>query len=273
MHNLSKSQGRMNGKVVLITGAAGILGRSFAAIFASRGASLLLADLDHTAVEELASKLSIKFNVTCVGRACDVSSPESVHNFVLNGEEIFGRIDVLINNAATKGGDVRSFFKPSEEYSLELWRQIMSVNLDGMFLMAQAVGRLMLIHESGSIVQVSSIYGLVGPDPSIYEGSYYMEGAINTPAVYSASKAGVIGLTRHLATTWGGRGVRVNCVAPGGVSSGQNSEFTSKYAKRVPMGRMAEAHEIASAVFYLASDEASYINGQILAVDGGLTAW
>lgn len=273
MHNLKKSQYCMDTKVVLITGAAGILGRSFATIFAARGASLLLADLDQNAVEEMASQLSTKYGVTCLGRACDVSSPESVHDFIINGMEVFRRIDILINNAATKGDDIRSFFRPFEEYSSRVWREIMSVNLDGMFLMAQAVGRIMLNQSGGSIVQVSSIYGLLGPDPSIYEDSFYMGGEINTPAVYSASKAGIIGLTRHLATTWGRNGIRVNCVAPGGVSSGQNTAFSSKYSKRVPMGRMADANEIASAVFYLASDEASYITGQILAVDGGLTAW
>jgi NAD(P)-dependent dehydrogenase (short-subunit alcohol dehydrogenase family) len=150
----------------------------------------------------------------------------------------------------------------------------MSVNIDGMFLMAQAVGRQMLAQgRGGSVIQTSSIYGLVGPDERIYEGSNYLGGPINTPAVYSASKAAVIGLTRWLATRWAKAGIRVNCLVPGGVSSGQNSVFSELYSSRVPLGRMAEAGEIVPALIYLASDASSYVTGQVLAVDGGWTAW
>jgi NAD(P)-dependent dehydrogenase (short-subunit alcohol dehydrogenase family) len=125
----------------------------------------------------------------------------------------------------------------------------------------------------GSVIQTSSIYGLVGPDPRIYEGSHYLGGPINTPAVYAASKAAVIGLTRWLATHWASNGIRVNCLVPGGVASGQNSLFTENYSARVPLGRMAEADEIVPAMLYLASSASSYVTGQVLAIDGGWTAW
>jgi NAD(P)-dependent dehydrogenase (short-subunit alcohol dehydrogenase family) len=132
----------------------------------------------------------------------------------------------------------------------------------------------MLAHGlGGSIVQTSSIYGLVAADPRIYEGSEYLGRPINTPAVYAASKAAVVGLTRHLAAHWGGRGIRVNAVAPGGVASGQNETFQRRYSALVPMGRMAEAEEVVGAVLFLASDASSYVTGQTLAVDGGWTAW
>ena len=164
-------------------------------------------------------------------------------------------------------------FAPVEDYSLDTWRQIMSVNLDGMFLVAQAVGTGMARRGRGSIVQTSSIYGLMGPDQRIYEGSEYLGRPINTPPVYSASKGGVVGLTRYLATYWAAQGVRVNAITPGGISSGQNDEFRQRYSARIPLGRMAEADEVAAGVLYLASDAASYVTGQDLHVDGGLSAW
>ena len=125
----------------------------------------------------------------------------------------------------------------------------------------------------GSIIQTASIYAVVGPDQRIYEGSLYEGRPINTPPVYSASKAGVVGLTKYLATYWGGKGVRVNTLTPGGVASGQNETFVGRYSARVPLGRMADSKEIATALVFLASDASSYITGQNLIVDGGLSAW
>ena len=149
----------------------------------------------------------------------------------------------------------------------------MGVNLDGMFLVAKEfLGKIATGHPV-SIIQTSSIYGIVGADQSIYEGSKYLGCKISNPAVYSASKAAVIGLTKHLAAEWGAKGVRINTLVPGGVSSGQNQTFVDKYSARVPMGRMARAEEMVGAVLFLASDASSYVTGQVLVVDGGLTAW
>jgi NAD(P)-dependent dehydrogenase (short-subunit alcohol dehydrogenase family) len=149
----------------------------------------------------------------------------------------------------------------------------MAVNLDGMFLVARTIGAGMAMRGKGTIIQTASIYGVVGPDQRIYEGSEYLGRAINTPPVYSASKAGIIGLTRYLATYWGAAGVRVNTLTPGGVESGQNVEFTRRYSERVPVGRMARADEMVSALIFLASDASSYVTGQNIIVDGGLSAW
>ena len=125
----------------------------------------------------------------------------------------------------------------------------------------------------GAIVNTLSIYGIVAPDQRIYEGSEYLGRPINTPAVYSASKAGLWGLTRYLAAYWGPKGVRVNAVTPGGVFSGQNEMFVERYSQRVPLGRMARPDDIVQAMAYLASDAATYINGHNLVVDGGWTVW
>ncbi|MDY6923980.1 MAG: SDR family oxidoreductase [Pseudomonadota bacterium] len=266
---MSQAAIRLDGQVALVTGGAGILGREFCRALIGAGARVAVVDL----MQDAAIATADEFGEAAAGFGCDVSDPASVAAAVEAVMARFGRIDVLVNNAATKTGDVRAFFEPFETYSLETWREVMSVNIDGMFLMAQAVGREMLKAGSGRIIQTASIYGLVGPDARIYDGSDYLGGPINTPAVYSASKAAVVGLTRWLATHWADKGIRVNCLVPGGVSSGQNGVFDQKYSARTPMGRMARAGEMAPPLLFLASDASSYVTGQVLAVDGGWTAW
>lgn len=264
----------LSGKTALVTGASGILGRHFCAGLAEAGAAIALIDIREDAVQELAAELSSKYGIKALGFVCDVSNPQSVSRMVEQAVGAFGGIDILHNNAAGKSDDLDAFFAPFEDYSFEQWRQIMAVNLDGMFLVAQGVGKQMVRQgHGGSIIQTSSIYGLMGPDQRIYEGSHYMGRQINTPAVYSASKAGVIGLTQYLATYWADKGIRVNTIAPGGAESGQNDEFKRRYSARIPMGRMALAYEIVGALLYLASDASSYVTGQTIAVDGGLAAW
>jgi NAD(P)-dependent dehydrogenase (short-subunit alcohol dehydrogenase family) len=260
-------------KTALITGASGILGRHFSAGLAEAGAAVALFDIDSEVVREQAEELSSRYGVMVKGYVCDVSNPVSVRDAVAQVVAEFGRIDVLHNNAAGKSDDLDSFLAPFEEYSYDQWRKIMAVNLDGMFLMAQAVGKQMLGQGGGSIIQTSSIYGLLGPDQRIYQGSEYLGRQINSPGVYAASKAGIIGLTRYLATYWADNGIRVNAIAPGGVESGQHEEFRRRYSARIPLGRMAQAYELVGALLYLASDASGYVTGQILAVDGGLTAW
>jgi NAD(P)-dependent dehydrogenase (short-subunit alcohol dehydrogenase family) len=265
---------RLDGKVVLVTGAMGVLGRHFCHGFAELGASVAVVDIDSSMVDTFANELVDQHSVRAVGVACDVSSPESVDQMVDQVVSNLGAINVLHNNAATKGNDTRAFFTCFEDYSLEIWREIMAVNIDGMFLVAKSAGKRMIRQGSGgSIIQTSSIYGMLGPDPRIYEGSNYLGGPINTPAVYATSKAAVIGLTRYLATYWAPHNIRVNCLVPGGVESGQNIEFLKRYSQRVPLGRMARAYEIVGAALFLASDLASYVTGQVLAVDGGWSAW
>lgn len=264
----------LSGKTAVITGASGILGRHFSTGLAEAGADLALLDIRSEGIEGLASELKRKYGIKAQAFVCDVSAPASVKQAVAAVVAAFGRIDILHNNAAGKSDDLDAFFAPFEDYSLEQWRQIMAVNLDGMFLMAQAVGKQMVAQgHGGSIIQTSSIYGLMGPDQRIYEGSFYLGRQINTPAVYSASKAGIVGLTKYLATYWADKGIRVNTIAPGGTESGQNDEFMRRYSARIPMGRMALAHEIVGALLYLASDASSYVTGQTIAVDGGLEAW
>jgi NAD(P)-dependent dehydrogenase (short-subunit alcohol dehydrogenase family) len=264
----------LTGKTAVITGAVGILGQRFCRGLAEFGANVAVVDLDESRCSESAAELSREYGVGCIGIGCDVSQPASVGAMVARVVERFGAINILHNNAASKSSDLNAFFASTEDYSIQEWRKIMSVNIDGMFLVAQAVGKQMQKQgQGGSIIQTSSIYGLVSSDKRIYEGSFYLDRQISNPAVYSTSKAAVVGLTRYLAANWGDSGIRVNALVPAGVESGQNDTFKSRYSARVPLGRMAKADEMVGALVYLASDASSYVTGHCLVVDGGLSAW
>jgi NAD(P)-dependent dehydrogenase (short-subunit alcohol dehydrogenase family) len=263
----------LTGRTAVITGGSGILGRRFAEGLAEFGAKVALLDLDEQTLGSLASDISARHAGPVKGYACDITQPEAIRRVADAVESDLGPVSILLNNAASKTRDVDAFFAPVATFTAQTWRETMAVNLDGMFNVAQVFGTLMADRGYGSIVQTASIYGLMAPDQRIYEGSEYLGRAINTPAVYTASKAGVIGLTKHLATYWAAQGVRVNTLTPGGVESGQNDAFRQRYGGRVPIGRMARPDEMVGAVLFLVSDAASYVTGQNIAVDGGLSAW
>ena len=264
----------LSGKVALITGATGIQGPRIARGLAAYGADVAVIDLDADATAKLAEELSNEYGVRAVGIRGDVSDPQSVQQFVDTAVDKLGGIHILHNNAASKTKHPEEFFRPFEEFDFEVWRQAMSVNIDGMFLVAQAVGKQMIAQDvGGSIIQTSSTYGISGPDFRIYEGSEYMGLQITSPVPYAVSKGGVVQLTRYLATYWGAKGIRVNTLVPGGIESGQNDTFKKNYSSRVPLGRMAHVDEMVGAVVFLASDASSYMTGQMLIVDGGWTTW
>jgi NAD(P)-dependent dehydrogenase (short-subunit alcohol dehydrogenase family) len=265
---------KLDGKTAVVTGALGILGRRFCAGLAEFGAKVAVVDLDEPRAVDYATALTADHGVKALGVGCDVADPPSVEAMVKRVVEALGDVHVLHNNAACKSDDLDAFFAPFEEYSLAQWRKIMAVNIDGMFLVAQKVGAQMVRQgNGGSIIQTSSIYGILGPDQRIYEGSHYLGCQINTPAVYSASKAAVVGLTRYLATYWAPQRIRVNTLTPGGVESGQNETFQRRYGDRVPLGRMAHGDEMVGALLFLASDASSYVTGQNIVIDGGMSVW
>ncbi len=264
----------LTGKVAIVTGGAGIIGERVCLALAGHGADVAVVDLDSDGAARVADAVITESGRRAIAVHCDVSSQESVEAMVSTVTDQLGDIHVLHNNAAAKARDLKEFFVPFEEFKLEVWQEVMAVNLDGMFLVAQAVGKRMVEQGiGGSIIQTASTYGVVGPDFGIYEGSEYLGHQITTPPVYSASKAGVVGLTKYLATYWGNKNIRVNTLVPGGVESGQNETFQRNYGARVPLGRMAQRDEIAGAVVYMASDASSYMTGQLVVVDGGWTAW
>lgn len=253
--------------VVVLTGGGGIIGRAMTTELTRRGHAVAVVDRDLDAARACSE-------IAEAGLArpyrCDVADPHDLVELRTRITSEMGVARSLICNAATKSDN---FFAPFEDFPLGDWNDVMATNLTGPMLCAQVFGPAMTDLVGGSIVNVLSIYGLVAPDQRIYEGSEYEGRAINTPAVYSASKAGLWGLTKYLASYWGAAGVRANAVVPGGVFSGQNETFVDAYSARTMLGRMAEAGEIAAATAFLISDDASYITGQKIVVDGGLTAW
>ena len=256
---------RLDGKTIVMTGAAGILGQGAVAAFLEAGARVCALDRSAADLDKLGPDSAHLLKI-----ATDVSDPASVRAAAERLHAHWGVADVLFNNAATKS---ENFFAPFEEFPLADWNAVLSVNLTGAMLCAQAFGAPMAKRGRGAIVNTLSIYGIVAPDQRIYDGSEYLGRPINTPAIYSASKAGLWGLTQYLASYWGGHGVRVNAITPCGVFSGQNDTFVRNYAQRVPLGRMAQREDIVNGMLFLASDASCYLNGHNLVVDGGWTVW
>ena len=257
---------RLDGKVVVLTGAAGIIGSEVTQNFQAAGAKVFAIDRDLAQIE---AKLGAKSD-SLIPCAADVSDKQSLEAARTQLEAAWGPADALLNNAATKS---ENFFEPFETFPLADWNEVMSVNLTGAMLCSQVFGAAMAQRGKGSIVNTLSIYGVVAPDQRIYKGSQYLGRAINTPAIYSASKAGLWGLTLYLASYWGSSGVRVNAITPGGVFSGQNETFVANYSNRAPLAKMAQVDDMANAMRYLASDASKYVTGHNLVVDGGWTAW
>lgn len=270
----------LSGKVALVVGGRGFLGRRFCSALFEAGGRVLVADLPEPSFAAASDSSRVSGPGEAVQLNVDVTSEESVKAMM---DEVLGltsAIDILVYCVTAKPKD---FYKPFTECSLEGWQQVLRAELDGLFLVTQQVGRLMEEQRSGSIVFLSSIYGIVGNDqriyeeanlPELYAGSSSEGKRIYSHSVYAAAKGAVISLTRYLAAYWGDRNIRVNCISPGGLAHpGENEEFVRRYSERVPLGRKAGLDEISGAVVFLVSDEASYITGHNLVVDGGWTSW
>jgi NAD(P)-dependent dehydrogenase (short-subunit alcohol dehydrogenase family) len=297
MENLPKLF-NLTGRVAVVTGGAGLLGAEFCRTLVGAGASTVIADINAVAAHEIAASLnerqlngqdtSMISSQRVLAIQTDVSSKESVRQMVEKTLADYGKLDILVNSAALdpkfgNQGEKKSrtnedsldytdpLMMQFEDYPLELWNQALQVNLTGMFLCCQAVGKQMVERGGGVIINVSSIYGLVGPDQRIYQKDG--EPARFKPAYYSVTKAGVLGLTSYLATYYAGRGIRVNALTPGGVYQDHDDEFLAAYTFRTVMGRMAEKNELNGALLFLASDASAYMTGGNLVVDGGWTAW
>lgn len=258
----------LEGRVALVTGGAGHIGRALASGLAELGAGVAVVDLSADGAEEAATSLAADHSVKAAAFACDFEQPAAVEELPRRVAETFGRIDILINCAAFVGTSaLEGWGVPFEQQSPETWRRALEVNLTAPFILVQAAAEDLAASGHGSVINISSIYGLTGPDWRLYEGT-----DLGNPAAYAASKGGLIQMTRWLATTLAPK-VRVNAIAPGGVFRNTPEPFLGRYISRTPLARMATEEDFKGAVAYLAGDLSAYVTGQCLAVDGGWTAW
>lgn len=265
----------LNGKVALVTGGAGLLGKQFTLTLAQAGAHVIVADKN----VELAQNQTDAINhggYSSSAEGVDIADPQSVAEMVQNVVKGFSRLDVLVNSAALDPKfDPQHSIEQSnnafENYSLRAWQDSLNVNLTGMFLTSQGVVRQMMKQGEGTIVNICSIYGLVGPNQNIYRITGQPEKF--KPVDYSVTKAGVLGFTRYLAAYLAEKNIRVNALTPGGVNNDHEKEFAKNYSAHTMLGRMSKNDEMNGALLFLASSASSYMTGANLIVDGGWTAW
>jgi len=264
----------LQGKTSIVTGGGGLLGKEFVKTLAEAGSTVFLADVNPTFVEASTRELQ-GLSGAVHGLVLDVTNPESVNAAVDKVVEMTGRLDVLVNSAA-----LDPKFDPDhpqtsnnafEDYPLRFWQDGLNVNLTGAFLASQAASRVMVKQGSGSIINICSTYGLVGPDQRIYD--FAGKKKVFKPVFYSVTKSGIMGLTRYLAAYYMGTKIRVNALTPGGVFNNNPEEFVKNYSSRAILGRMAKKDEMNGALLFLASDASSYMTGSNVVVDGGWTAW
>ncbi len=265
-------------RVALITGGAGMLGVQHAEAIAEKGGVPVLLDIDGERAAARAREINATFNVAACGLGTDITRPEAVREALRRTLDAFGRVDILINNAANdpKVGPAGAgtAWTRLENFPLEAWSQDLAVGLTGAFLCSQVVGSEMARRGGGVILNISSDLGVVAPDQRLYEvPGLPADQQPAKPVTYSVVKTGLIGLTRYLATYWATRGVRVNALCPGGVEAGQPPDFIERVTSRIPMARMAHRDEYKGAVLFLVSDASAYMTGAALVVDGGRTCW
>ena len=269
---------RLDGKIIVITGAAGLLGKKHAEAVASYGGTPILLDLYSDGVEVFAEELNKKYQCNSIGMAVDITYEQQIK---INADLLikkFGKIDGLINNAANNPkveDDGEKNFSRLENFPLDIWNQDVAVGLTGAFLCAKHYGTKISENPiGGSIVNISSDLGLMAPDQRLYmkEGLSDDQQPVK-PVTYSVVKTGLIGLTRYLATYWAEKGVRCNAMCPGGVENNQPEVFLREVCSRIPMNRLAQADEYQGTLLWMLSDASSYLNGAIVPVDGGRTTW
>ena len=268
----------LTGRVAVITGGAGLLGVRHAETVAELGGIPWIVDIDVGRAEAAAKTIQESFGSEVVGMAVDITSPEAVSGLGQAILDRHGRIDILINNAANnpkvEAGTSGKHWSRFENFPLDVWNQDIAVGLTGAFLCSQVLGALMAERQGGVILNIASDLGLIAPDQRIYRNAgETVDSQSVKPVTYSVVKAGLIGLTRYLATYWPHAGVRANTLAPGGVFAGQGEDFVQRLTNLIPLGRMAHKDEYKAAVAFLISDASSYMNGATLSVDGGRTVW
>ncbi len=270
----------LTGRTALITGAAGLLGMEHAAALLESGATVVLTDVAERGMSSAAAALSTKFEQTRVlTRVMDVTRPEAVRAVAEDLAVNSRRVDILVNNAAidpkVKSDGLLMETSRLEHFSLGAWNGQVAVGLTGAFLCSQVFGTAMARDGKGGVIlNISSDLSVFSPDQRLYRKAGLADDAQPVkPVTYSVIKAGLVGLTRYLATYWADRGVRANALSPGGVFTGQGEEFVLRLTSLIPLGRMATRDEYRAVVQFLCSDASSYLNGQNIVMDGGRSVW
>jgi NAD(P)-dependent dehydrogenase (short-subunit alcohol dehydrogenase family) len=275
---LAESLFSLSGRVVVITGATGLLGVRHAEIIAAAGGIPILVDLNQERIDKCAAELSERFpDMTIWGLQTDITQPEQLEILLAKILERHHRVDVLINNAARNPkveNTAEVNFSRVENFPLLQWDLDLDVGLKGAFLCSQIFGGEMARAGSGVILNICSEYGINAPNQRLY----HQEGVPEElqpvkPVSYTVVKSGLLGMTRYFATYWAYRGVRTNAITIGGVQTTQPSEFIARYVRDVPLGRMAQSDEYQGSILYLCADASKFMNGANLIVDGGKSCW
>lgn len=265
----------LKGKVIVITGGCGQLGRQFTRALVERGARVAIFDLEPDKCATLDLEGEPLDQTAVLSFAVDVTRRDSIEDGLAKVTSRWGTPHGLINNAALDSPPNASSEEngPFETYPESSWDRVMQVNAKGVFLCCQVVGGSMAEAGRGSIINICSIYGVVSPNQHIYEYRRAGGSPFFKPVAYSASKSSLLNLTRYLATYWAEKSVRVNTLTFAGVFNNQDPQFLENYCAHVPMGRMAQEHEYNGAIVFLISEASSYMTGANLIIDGGWTAW
>ena len=258
-------------KTAVVTGALGLIGKKHCEALAMAGANVVIADMDADRCRQFAKELGNQH----IGVGIDVTRKDSVMQVRDEILKKYNSIDILVNNAAIndmfENPAMAKELSAFENYPLEAFQKSLDVNVTGAFLCSQVFGSAMAERGSGSIINIASTYGMVGPDQSIYRDENGNQ-TFYKSAAYPVTKGAIINFTRFLAAYWGDKGVRVNTLSPGGVENGQNEFFINNYSAKTLIGRMATASDYQGALIFLASEASAYMTGANLVVDGGWTA-
>ncbi len=258
----------LKGRTALITGGAGHLGFVTAATLAEMGSKIILLDVNKDLCVQKIRELQRKYHIKAFPCVVDLAKEQDVRGVSDIVKKYFGSLDILVNCAALVGtSHLKGWAVPFKQQNLDTWRLALEINLTSIFLLVQSCRNLLLQSKHSSIINISSIYGMVGPDLSLYEDT-----GLGNPAAYAASKGGLLQLTRWLATSLAPQ-TRVNAISLGGVFRNHKQPFLARYKNRTPLKRMAQEEDLKGAVAYLASDLSNYVTGHNLVVDGGWTAW
>lgn len=258
---------RLDGKLAIVTGGAGLYGRQISIALAEAGANVIIASRDEAGCKEFAAALKAK-GLKAEGYFLDLADEASISNFIKSIVSSYVRIDVLVNNAVSRQG-----FKNLDDLIKDDWENAQKINSTGLMLITQAVVRQMCEQGSGNIINISSIQGVVGPHFPVYGDT-----GMTSPLNYTYDKWGMVGFTKWIANYYGKHHIRCNCISPGGYGPGVSdsfgeTEFTKNYLKLTPLGRFADEDDIKGPVVFLASEASAYVTGHNLIVDGGWTSW